>query len=91
LFTFSVKYINGPLDGHVEERQRPALESDLNCEDPRTGSWHHYTLRSLPSFDREPIEVEYRHVAEYDPTSSYLEEAARWRSGAGWSGDPPSR
>jgi len=80
MFRFHITYIDGPLDGHSEERQRAGLEPDINCQDPQTGSWHHYAICALPEINEEPVPVEYRHVAEYDPTSGYLEEVAARRA-----------
>ena len=80
---FRQHYHEGPFDGHEEVVDQTFLEPDLQRHDSRTDSWHHYAIVTpLPDFtnDPEPYDVHYKHMAQFDPESDYVERVAKRRA-----------
>lgn len=81
MFRFRASFVEGPLDGHVQESERPGLEPDIAVQDPATGLHHHYALADMPDVGGdEPYELRYRWVSEFDPESDYFQQVADVRA-----------
>lgn len=75
VFRFERHFLEGPIDGQIQLVEAPGLDISVVWSDQIGKRAHHYQLVTpLPDMSKVPIKARYRHVAEFDPLSTYLQE-----------------